>query len=105
MREAETGLPTQEAMDRRLPTRLKEEVARLGNEIYERDIRKQVEADHDGEIVSIDVDNGKWAIGDSELVATDRLREQCPAAANVWLLKVGYRTIASIGGGSLRRAE
>ena len=34
------------------PTRLKEETARLGDEIYERDIRHKVEADHHGEIVS-----------------------------------------------------
>ena len=33
-------------------------------EIFERDIRAQVEADHDGEIVAIDVDSGEWAIGE-----------------------------------------
>ncbi len=32
------------------------------DEIYERDVRKQVEADHDGEVVAIDVASGCWAI-------------------------------------------
>ncbi len=39
------------------------EIARLGKEIYERDIRHKVGADHHGEIVSIDVDTGIWVIG------------------------------------------
>ena len=39
------------------------ETARLGDEIYERDIRKQVEADHHGEVVAIDVESGSWAGG------------------------------------------
>ena len=81
-----------------------EETARLGDEIYERDIRPQVEADHQGKIVAIDVDSGGWAIGGSELAAAERLRAQSPEAVNVWLLRVGYRAVASIGGGSLRRA-
>ena len=45
------------------PDRPKEEIARLGDEIYERDIRRQVEADYDGEVVAIDVVSGKWSIG------------------------------------------
>ena len=85
--------------------RPKEETARLGDEIYRRDIRSQVEADRDGEYVAIDVDSGNWAIAESELAASDLLLAQCPDAIDVWLLRVGYRAVASIGGGSLRRAE
>ena len=85
------------------PTRPREEVARLGDEIYERDIRQQVEADHHGEIVAIDVDSGSWAVSDELLAAAKHLRAQCPDAADVWLVRVGYRATASIGGGSLRR--
>ena len=103
MRDADTPAPTQEAEGRRLPTRLRDEIARLGDELYERDIRLQVQADHHGEIVAIDVDSRSWAVADSELAAVERLRAQRSDATNVWLLKVGYRTIASIGGGSLRR--
>ena len=84
------------------PTRPKDEIARLGDEIYERDIRSQVEADHHGEIVSIDVESGGWAIGDSILEAVDRLRAQCPDAINVWSLRVGYRAVHKFGGRSAR---
>ena len=41
-------------------TRRADEVARLGNEVYERDIRAQVEAEHHGEIIAIDVESGCW---------------------------------------------
>ncbi len=83
------------------PTRPKDEIARLGNEIYERDIRPQVETDHHGKIVSIDVGSGNWAIGDSILEAVDRLRAQCPDAIDVWSLRVGYLAVHKFGGGSL----
>ena len=84
--------------------RPKEETARLGDEIYQRDVKAQVEAGHDGEYVAIDVDSGNWAVAESELAASDLLLAQCPSAVDVWLLRVGYRAVASIGGGSLRRA-
>ena len=83
------------------PTRPKEEIARLGDEIYERDVRGHVETDHHGEIVSIDVDSGNWAIGDNLLEAVDRLRVQCPEAIDVWSLRVGYQAVHKFGGGSL----
>ena len=97
---ADIGEPssTYKAVDRKLPTRPRNEIARLGDEIYERDIRAQVEADHDGEIVSIDVDTGKWAIGDDTLEAVDRLRSQRQESNNVWSLRVGHRAVHKFGG-------
>ncbi len=83
------------------PTRPKDEIARLGDEIYERDIRRQVETDHDGEIVAIDVDSGRWAIADELLDAAGRLRAQRPEAINVWSLRVSHRAVYKFGGGSL----
>ena len=85
--------------------RSKEETARLGDELYERAIRRQVEADHQGKVIAIDVDSGDYAIAESELAASDSLRAKRPDAIDVWLLRVGYRALASIGGGALRRVE
>ena len=81
-----------------------EGIARLGDRIYERDIRHEVEDAHDGDFVAIDVESGNWAVAGGEFDAAERLRERQPDAINVWLLRVGYRAIASIGGGSLRRS-
>ena len=87
-----------------LPRRPREETARLGDEIYERDIRPRVEADHHGEFVSIDVASGSWAVSDDLLTAAKRLRKQRPSAIDIWSVQVGYGVIGSIGGGSHRRS-
>ena len=80
-----------------------EDTARLGKEIYERDIRRQVEADHHGDVVAIDVDSGSWAVAEGEVAAVDRLRAMRPGAVNVLCERVGYRALRSFGSGSLRR--
>jgi hypothetical protein len=85
------------------PTRPRDEIARLGKEIYERDIRPQVEADHFGEYVAIDVETGDWAVADTTRGAVERLREQHPQAIDVLMERVGYRALHSFGAGSLRR--
>ena len=87
------------------PTRPRDEIARLGDKIYERDIRPQVEADHDGDIVAIDVDSGNWAIGDDLLTAAGRLRSQRSQVANVWSLRIGSRAVYKFGGGRVRSAK
>ena len=61
------------------PTRPRDEIARLGKEIYKRDILPQVEADHFGEYVAIDVETGDWAVADTTRGALDRLRAAAPA--------------------------
>ena len=95
MDEAEMSMPTR---------RPRKETARLGKDIYERAIRRQVEPDHLGEIVAIDVDTGRWAMGDSASLASVRLREQRPAAVNILCERVGYLALRSFGAWSLGRA-
>ena len=77
------------------PTRRpREEVVRLGKEIYERDIRPQVEDGHHGETISIDV-----------TAATDRLWAQRPDAVDIYSLRIGYGVLRHFGGRPLRRTE
>ena len=85
--------------------RPRDEAVRLGKEIYERDIRPQVEDAHHGEIISIDVESGDWAIGDSVIAATDRLWAQRPDAVDIYSLRIGYSVLRHFGGRPLRRAE
>ena len=51
-----TGVITMSA-----PTRPTAEIARLGKEIYERDIRSK-EDGHHGDYVAIDVESGEWPL-------------------------------------------
>ena len=87
------------------PTRPAAEIALLGREIYERDIRNQFEAAHHGEVVAIDVDTGTWAVGNNVIAATGRLQEKRPEAVNVLSERVGYPALRHFGGRPLRRAE
>ena len=83
--------------------RPRKEAVRLGKEIYQRDILPQVENDHFGEYVAIDVETGDWAVADTTRVAVERLRKQCPGAVDVLCERIGYRALRSFGAGSLRR--
>lgn len=78
------------------------DTARLGKEIYEKDIRHLVEADHQGEVIAIDIDSGGYALGENAIAASERLRARHPEA-EVWLMRVGHRTLYRFGGSSLRR--
>ena len=78
------------------------ETARIGKEIYERDIRLRVESDHFGEVVAIDVSSGNYALGKNAIDASERLRNQLPDA-QVWLMRVGHRALYHFGGSSLPR--
>ena len=87
------------------PRLSKEETARLGDEIYERDVRPQVEEAHRGDYVSIDVDSGAWAMADDIRAAAASLRAEHPQAVNVWTVRVGYRAIQHFGGRPLRPTD
>ena len=73
-----------------------EEVARRGDELYERTIRAQVEATHHGKVVAIDIETGAYAVDDNALAAARRLRAQYPEA-EVWFVRVGHRALHHIG--------
>lgn len=68
------------------------ETVHLGKEIYERDIRHLVEADHHGRVVAIDTDSRDYALGENAIDASERLRAHHPDAA-VWLTRVGHQTL------------
>ena len=74
MRDSEATTPAQAGQATAPFRRPRDETAQLGDEIYERDIRKLVEANHHGEFISIDVDSGGWAVSDDLLTAAKRVR-------------------------------
>ena len=82
-----------------------DKAARLGREIYKRDILPKVRDDHFGEYVAIEVLTGEWEIAETEWDAVDRLRERCPDAVDVLCERVGYRAVRSFGGAVLEESE
>ncbi len=105
MGDTETPTHSQEESVAPHPRRPRKEAVRLGKEIYERDILPQVEANHFGEYVAIDVETGEWTVADTTRVAVERLRARCPNAVDVLCERVGYRALRSFGGGSVLRTR
>jgi hypothetical protein len=85
------------------PRYSKEEFARRGDEIYERDLRPRIEAGNEGKFIVIDIETGAYEIDADELVASDRLLARHPDA-QVWLRQVGSRYARRFGTGSRRNA-
>jgi hypothetical protein len=80
-----------------MPTTLtNEEIAQRGREIYDRDIRPQVEADNNGKFLVVDVLTGAFEIADTDRSASDRLKARNPDAL-IYGLRIGHRTAYRVG--------
>ncbi len=79
----------------------KEEFARRGQGIYERDIRPHLGAEEDGKFVAVDIETGDYEVDRDDFEATERLLARRPDA-QMWLLRVGQRAAYHIGGRPLR---
>jgi hypothetical protein len=78
------------------PRYSKEEFARRGDEIFERDIRPHVGAGDQGKVVAIDIDTRAYEIHSDEIAASDRLLAQ-RAKAQIWLARIGGRALRRFG--------
>lgn len=87
----------------RQPRYSKEEFARLGDEIYERDIRP-LESDNLGKIVAIDIETGAWEMDTNEITASARLEERYPDA-QIWIVRVGCRNVRRFGAGRIHKTR
>ena len=74
----------------------KEEFARRGNEIYESQVRPQVEQGNHGKIIAIDIETGAFELAKDSLTASDQLLEQYPDA-QIWFVRIGHRAVHRIG--------
>jgi hypothetical protein len=86
----------------RQPRYSKEEFARRGDEIYESQVRSQVEEGNHGKIVAIDIETGAFELADEILTATDRLYDRLPDA-QPWIVRIGHRAVHRFGARSLRK--
>ena len=78
------------------PRYSKEDFARRGNEIYERQVRPQVEEGNQGKIVAIDIETGAFEVAEDLLTASDRLLARCPNA-QTWFVRIGHRAVHRFG--------
>jgi hypothetical protein len=79
----------------------KEEFARRGNEIYESQVRPQVEQGNHGKIVAINIETGAFELAKDTITASDRLLESFPDA-QIWCVRIGHRGVHRFGVGRLQ---
>lgn len=71
------------------PRYSKEEFARRGEEIYDRDIHTQMRPEDKGKFVLIDIETGDYELDWDEMAAGDRLFAR-RSDAQVWMRRVGF---------------
>ncbi|MGV0028743.1 hypothetical protein [Phormidesmis priestleyi] len=85
----------------RQPRYSKEEFARRGDEIYESQVRPQVEEGNHGKIVAIDIETGAFEVADDIVTASKHLLAKLPDA-QTWFVRIGHLAVDHFGARSLR---
>jgi hypothetical protein len=73
-----------------------DELAALGANIFEKQIRPRLRPEDDGKFVAIDVISSDYEIDADDYTAIARLKARKPAA-DVWLMRVSFPTTYRMG--------
>ncbi|MBD2287795.1 hypothetical protein H6F92_02710 [Microcystis wesenbergii FACHB-1317] len=78
------------------PRYSKEEFARRGHEVYESQVRSQIEEGNHGKIVAIDIETGAFEVADDSLTAAKQLLIRFPDA-QIFGIRIGHRAVHRFG--------
>ncbi len=73
-----------------------DELARLGGQIFDQQVRPVLQPADDGKFVAIDVETGAYEIDEDDYTAVARLRSRVPKA-DVWLMRAGFPAAYRMG--------
>jgi hypothetical protein len=73
-----------------------DELASLGGDIFDRKVGPALRPEDDGKFIAIDVETGDYEIDEDDYAAVARLLARSPAA-DIWLMRAGYRAAYRIG--------
>lgn len=79
-----------------LPTVYPSEIAHKGEVIYQK-ISKQIEKKHVGDFVAIEVESGKYFLGETQIEAIEKAKKHFPAKI-FYLMKVGFPAVVTFSG-------
>lgn len=79
------------------PGHTTEEIAWKGRELYERELRREVEAENAGRFLVVDVESGDYEVADEDLEASERLLERRPEA-KLYGLRIGEGAASASAG-------
>jgi hypothetical protein len=80
----------------RQPKYNKEEFARRGKEIYEAQIRSQIEEGNHGKVVAIDIETGAFEVAGDSLTAAKQLLKRYPNA-QIFGIRIGHAAVHRFG--------
>jgi len=80
----------------RQPRYSKEEFARRGYQIYESQVRPQVEEGNQGRIVAIDIETGAFEVADDLISAAKQLSARVPDT-QTWFVRIGHSAVDHFG--------
>jgi hypothetical protein len=75
----------------------KEEFARRGDAIYEKDILPKLAAKDVGKFLAIDIETGDYEMAADEMKAGDKLCARLPEA-QIWMVRIGHAAARNFGG-------
>jgi len=79
-----------------VPQYNREEIARRGDEIYEREVLPNLRPEDEGKFALLDIATGAYEVDRDEIAASDRLLARHPDA-QVWVRQVGSRYARRFG--------
>ena len=79
-----------------LPTVYPVEIAQKGTQVYQK-ISKQIEKNHSGDFVAIEVESGKYFLGQTQVEAIEKAKKSFPTKI-FYLMKVGFPTAVTFSG-------
>jgi hypothetical protein len=78
------------------PRFTRDEVAARARAIYDQQIRAQVEPEHIGKFLVIDIETGDYEMDEDDVTAMKRAAQKHAADA-LYGMRIGYRTMGRIG--------
>jgi hypothetical protein len=79
------------------PQYTSQEIARRGEEIYQREFRDKLEPTHTGKFLVIDIDTGDYELDADEVAALQRAMARNPDGAR-YLKRIGFAAAHRLGG-------
>lgn len=79
-----------------LPTVYPSEIAQKGTEVY-RKISKRIEKNHMGEFIAIEVESGKYFLGQTQVEAMEKAKKNFPTKI-FYLIKIGSPVAVTFSG-------
>ncbi len=79
-----------------LPTVYPSEIAQKGEKVYQK-VSKQIEKKYLGDFMAIEVESGKYFLGQTQMEAIEKAKKRFPTKV-FYLMKIGFPAVVTFSG-------